>query len=113
MIHEKAMVAAARSPTPGRHSTPFEAVLTGMPEARIHWSLARAPRMARWERLYHERVAWLFGRGLYWRRFADVRENRANSCFLASAWRQDRARALGRVESAGGARERNKQEWRM
>src|SRR5229473_2236495 len=47
--------------------------------------MAREPRMARWERLYHERVAWLFGRGLYWRRFGAVRENRANSCFMATA----------------------------
>src|SRR6202045_5168562 len=37
--------------------------------------------MAKSPRLYHERVARHFGRSLYWRRFAAVRENRANSCF--------------------------------
>jgi hypothetical protein len=34
--------------------------------------------MAKWPRLYHERVANLFRRGLYWRRFADVCPNRAD-----------------------------------
>jgi hypothetical protein len=34
--------------------------------------------MAKWPRLYHERVANLFRRGLYWRRFAVVCPNWAD-----------------------------------
>src|SRR5690242_11177701 len=39
--------------------------------------------MATWPHLYHERVAYLFAAGLYWQRFADVRENPADLCFFA------------------------------
>src|SRR5215510_8038708 len=41
-------------------------------------------RMARWERLYHERIASFFPPSLYWRRFAAYSENSANSCFLTA-----------------------------
>src|SRR2546430_12796518 len=39
--------------------------------------------MATWPHLYQERVAYLFAAGLYWQRFADVRENPADLCFFA------------------------------
>ena len=44
--------------------------------------------MARWQRLYHERVARIFERSLYWRRIAIVGEDWTNSCIL----RADRTR---------------------
>src|SRR5260370_39005866 len=53
--------------------------------------------MARWQRLYHEPVASLFGRGLYWRRFAAVREIRAHLCFLALDWPPGPGISLARV----------------
>src|SRR5713101_2180985 len=64
--------------------------------------MAREPRMARWERLYHERVAWLFGRGLYWRRFGAVRENRANSCFLGTAWLPGQGASIAKLRIRKG-----------
>src|SRR5713101_2225401 len=64
--------------------------------------MAREARMARWERLYHERVAWLFGRGLYWRRFGAVRENRANSCFLGTAWLPGQGASIAKLRIRKG-----------
>src|SRR5229473_2820718 len=64
--------------------------------------MAREPRMARWERLYHERVAWLFGRGLYWLRFAAVGENRANTCFLALVWCLEPRGSIARLRLSKG-----------
>ncbi len=63
-----------------------------------------------WPHLYQERVAHLFAGGLYWQRFADVRENRANLCFSAKVGCPRRARALPGLESVS---ERKKTEWRM
>jgi hypothetical protein len=66
--------------------------------------------MARWPRLYHEQVARLFVRSLYWLRFAEVLETRANSCFLTITVGQEPARALPGLELTT---ERNEREWKM
>src|SRR5260370_42230205 len=58
-------------------------VETSHAQHQIQCRRAGGVTMARWPRLYHERVAWLFGRGLYWLRFAGGGENDANTCFLA------------------------------
>src|ERR1700731_355662 len=58
--------------------------------------------MAKSPRLYHERVARHFGRSLYWRRFAAVRENRANSCFLAIIWQPGAGASIARLRIRTG-----------
>src|SRR5256885_14360019 len=73
--------------------------------------------MATWPHLYQERVAYLFAAGLYWQRFADVRENPADLCFfapvrclvtrhehLAGLYVCERKRPSGGCESVSGRR---------
>jgi hypothetical protein len=66
--------------------------------------------MANWPRLYHDQVARLFGRGLYWLRFAHVRENRANSCFLTIVRSPGPGANTACLELTW---ERNEREWKM
>src|SRR5260370_29781416 len=61
--------------------------------------------MARWQRLYHEAVASICGRVLYWRRFAAVREIRAHLCFLAIDWPPGPGISLARVRIRNGGEE--------
>src|SRR5216683_606585 len=60
----------------------------------------RASRMARWQRLYHERVARIFERSLYWRRIATVGEDWTNWCIL----RADRTRTSRAGSATWGRR---------
>jgi len=71
--------------------------------------LPRKSRMAKIATLYYERVARLFGWGLYWRRFASVREKRANSCFLAIVWPPGAGGSIGRLGIRKGEEQRK---WR-
>src|SRR5713226_1649228 len=56
--------------------------------------------MARWQRLYHERVARIFERSLYWRRIAIVGEDWTNWCIL----RADRTRTSRAGSATWGKR---------